>query len=72
MLKNGNLASELQLSNNQIIYTLKEISKNAEQNNGMQANEASYQVGYNSFSQFSREYKRLFGFSPSETQVQGG
>ena len=34
---------------------------------GMQATEASYQVGYNSFSQFSREYKRLFGFSPSET-----
>jgi len=34
---------------------------------GMQANEASYNVGYNSFSQISREYKRLFGFSPSET-----
>ena len=34
---------------------------------GMQANEASYEVGYNSFSQFSREYKRLFGYSPSET-----
>ena len=34
---------------------------------GMQANEASYKVGYNSFSQFSREYKRLFGYSPSET-----
>lgn len=34
---------------------------------GIQANEASYKVGYNSFSQFSREYKRLFGYSPSET-----
>ncbi|MBR7889538.1 AraC family transcriptional regulator [Marinomonas sp. A79] len=34
---------------------------------GMSANEASYQVGYNSFSQFSREYKRFFGFSPSHT-----
>lgn len=34
---------------------------------GMQANEVSYHVGYNSFSQFSREYKRLFGYSPSET-----
>lgn len=34
---------------------------------GMRANEASYQVGYNSFSQFSREYKRLFGMPPSET-----
>jgi len=38
--------------------------------NGMQANEASFQVGYNSFSQFSREYKRHFGFSPSETLKQ--
>lgn len=37
--------------------------------NGMQATEASYRVGYNSFSQFSREYKRLFGFSPSETAI---
>lgn len=37
---------------------------------GMQANEASYEVGYNSFSQFSREYKRLFGYSPSETTEQ--
>ncbi|MBB1487584.1 AraC family transcriptional regulator [Oceanospirillum sediminis] len=35
---------------------------------GMQANEASYRVGYNSFSQFSREYKRFFGFPPSETR----
>lgn len=34
---------------------------------GMLANQASYNVGYNSFSQFSREYKRLFGFPPSET-----
>lgn len=34
---------------------------------GVQATEACYQVGYNSFSQFSREYKRLFGFPPSET-----
>ena len=34
---------------------------------GMQANTASYQVGYNSFSQFTREYKRFFGYSPSQT-----
>ncbi|MCB5160451.1 AraC family transcriptional regulator [Marinomonas algarum] len=34
---------------------------------GMSATEASFQVGYNSFSQFSREYKRFFGFSPSKT-----
>jgi len=36
---------------------------------GMQATEASYQVGYNSFSQFSREYKRFFGFTPSQTKA---
>ena len=35
---------------------------------GMSANEASFQVGYNSFSQFSREYKRFFGYPPSHTQ----
>ncbi len=35
---------------------------------GMQANEASFHVGYNSFSQFSREYKRFFGYSPSQTK----
>ena len=34
---------------------------------GMTANEASFNVGYNSFSQFSREYKRFFGFPPSQT-----
>lgn len=35
---------------------------------GMTANEASFKVGYNNFSQFSREYKRFFGFSPSQTR----
>jgi AraC-like DNA-binding protein len=35
---------------------------------GMTANEASFKVGYNSFSQFSREYKRFFGFPPSQTR----
>lgn len=35
---------------------------------GMQATEVSYQVGYNSFSQFSREYKRFFGYPPSQTK----
>jgi AraC-like DNA-binding protein len=32
---------------------------------GKKANEASYLVGYNSPAQFSREYKRQFGFVPS-------
>ena len=34
---------------------------------GMNVSEASYQVGYNSPAQFSREYKRHFGFAPSAT-----
>jgi AraC-like DNA-binding protein len=36
---------------------------------GKKANEAAFFVGYNSTAQFSREYKRHFGFVPSETQV---
>jgi AraC-like DNA-binding protein len=34
---------------------------------GKKASEAGYPVGYNSLSQFSREYKRHFGLSPSAT-----
>ena len=34
---------------------------------GKNANEAGYMVGYNSPAQFSREYKRQFGYSPSAT-----
>ncbi len=34
---------------------------------GKKANEAGYLVGYNSPAQFSREYKRHFGFVPSQT-----
>lgn len=32
---------------------------------GKRANEAGYMVGYNSPAQFSREYKRQFGYAPS-------
>ncbi|MDX1416304.1 MAG: AraC family transcriptional regulator [Candidatus Promineifilaceae bacterium] len=35
---------------------------------GKNAGEAAYQVGYNSPAQFSREYKRHFGYPPSATQ----
>ncbi|WP_233496509.1 helix-turn-helix transcriptional regulator [Corallincola holothuriorum] len=31
--------------------------------------QAAYQVGYQSVSQFSREYKRLFGQIPSEAKA---
>jgi AraC-like DNA-binding protein len=34
---------------------------------GKKANEAGFLVGYNSPAQFSREYKRHFGFAPSAT-----
>ena len=34
---------------------------------GKNASEAGYLVGYNSPAQFSREYKRQFGYSPSAT-----
>jgi AraC-like DNA-binding protein len=34
---------------------------------GKKANEAAFLVGYNSTAQFSREYKRHFGFAPSAT-----
>jgi AraC-like DNA-binding protein len=34
---------------------------------GKKANDAGYLVGYNSPSQFSREYKRHFGYAPSAT-----
>jgi len=34
---------------------------------GKNVNEAGYMVGYNSPAQFSREYKRHFGFAPSAT-----
>ncbi len=33
--------------------------------NGLSASEAAYNVGYNNTSQFSREFKRQFGLSPS-------
>ena len=35
---------------------------------GQTASEASLSVGYNSPAQFSREYKRFFGITPSETR----
>lgn len=34
---------------------------------GKKASDAGYLVGYNSIAQFSREYRRFFGYPPSET-----
>ncbi|MEM8862061.1 MAG: AraC family transcriptional regulator [Chloroflexota bacterium] len=36
---------------------------------GLNASEAGFKVGYNSPAQFSREYKRHFGYTPSETAM---
>jgi AraC-like DNA-binding protein len=36
---------------------------------GNQASETSYRVGYSSPSQFSREFKRLFGELPRDVQA---
>ena len=36
---------------------------------GKSVSEAGYMVGYNSPAQFSREFKRLSGFSPSELRT---
>jgi len=36
---------------------------------GLQANVVAYMVGYESTSQFSREYKRHFGYSPKDTRT---
>lgn len=57
----------MHLPPNQYIKGIKLQRAQALLKQGMQANEASYHVGYSSFSQFSREYKRFFGFSPSQT-----
>ena len=38
---------------------------------GKRVNEASYLIGYNNLGQFSREYKRYFGFVPSATCKSG-
>ncbi len=35
-------------------------------NNGLNAREAAFQVGYENTSQFSREFKRLFGLPPAQ------
>lgn len=57
----------MHLPPNQYIKGIKLQRAQALLKQGMQANEASFHVGYSSFSQFSREYKRFFGFSPSQT-----
>ena len=39
------------------------------QNENQSVAQAAYAVGYQSSSQFSREFKKQFGFSPNQTEV---
>ncbi|HSH02772.1 MAG TPA: AraC family transcriptional regulator [Anaerolineae bacterium] len=54
--------SPLQYAKSVKLYEAQKLIKE-----GKTASEAGYLVGYNSPSQFSREYKRYFGFAPSAT-----
>ena len=54
--------SPLQYAKSVKLYEAQKLIKE-----GKRANEAAYMVGYNSPVQFSREYKRHFGYSPSAT-----
>lgn len=54
--------SPLQYAKSVKLYEAQKLIKE-----GKNASEAGYLVGYNSPSQFSREYKRHFGFAPSRT-----
>jgi AraC-like DNA-binding protein len=54
--------SPLQYAKSVELYTAQLLSKEEKK-----ANEASYLVGYNSPTQFSREFKRFFGYAPSVT-----
>lgn len=53
----------------QYAKTLKLHKAHALLQEGQTASEASFSVGYNSPAQFSREYKRFFGITPSETRL---
>lgn len=55
----------MQMSPLQYAKSIKLFKAQALIKGGKNVNEAGYLVGYNSPAQFSREYKRHFGFSPS-------
>ncbi|QPC84555.1 AraC family transcriptional regulator [Phototrophicus methaneseepsis] len=62
--KNVMHLSPLQYAKSVKLYEAQKLIKE-----GKRANEAAYRVGYNSPVQFSREYKRYFGYSPSATPL---
>ncbi|WP_026970754.1 AraC family transcriptional regulator [Aliagarivorans marinus] len=58
-------ASPLQYIKSLRLHHARELVTNQQRS----VSEAAYQVGYQSLSQFSREYKRLFGESPSQDKL---
>ncbi len=62
-----NFKDVMQMSPLQYAKSMKLFKAQALISEGKKASQAAYMVGYNSAAQFSREYKRQFGFAPSET-----
>ena len=62
-----NFKEVMQMSPLQYAKSMKLFRAQTLINEGKKAAQAAYLVGYNSPAQFSREYKRQFGFTPSET-----
>jgi AraC-like DNA-binding protein len=63
-----NLRAVMYISPLQYAKSVKLVKARTLIQEGKRANEAGYIAGYHSLSQFSREYKRHFGFSPSATR----
>lgn len=64
--KNMTSTSPLQYIKNIRLHKAKELLKQK----GNNVNSAAAKVGYESTSQFSREYKRCFGISPSKDNLE--
>ena len=63
-----NFKDVMQMSPLQYAKSMKLFKAQALISEGKKAAQAAYLVGYNSPAQFSREYKRHFGFAPSQTK----
>lgn len=64
-----NFKDVMQMSPLQYAKSMKLFRAQALIGEGKKASQAGYLVGYNSPAQFSREYKRQFGFAPSDTKA---
>jgi len=62
-----NFKDVMQMSPLQYAKSMKLFKAQSLIQGGERASQAAFAVGYNSAAQFSREYKRQFGFAPSET-----